>query len=118
MSKEDFEALFAELTGTSDTKTGKTDKGRGLSPGLAELLRTLGVSVDQAESGLNLMTLTSDSGSSGPLRDEGSSRGVSLVAMLEHMNAEQLKQVAKRFHPDANASRVGGVQKSGAAGAE
>ena len=115
MPRDDFEALFTELS--------ESDEVQGLSPGLAELLQRLGVSVSKDASGLNLMTLASDMASGldsdvtlderlDALQGLPGSVGINLESMLEHMNADQLKQVAKRFNESANASRVAESRKA------
>ena len=113
MSRDDFEALFAGLS--------EEEEVQGLSPGLAELLHRLGVSVHKDASGLNLMTLASDADlGSDMISDERldalqglqGSVGINLESMLEHMNADQLKQVAKRFNESANANRVAESKKA------
>ncbi len=113
MSRDDFEALFASLS--------EEEEVTSLSPGLAELLHRLGVSVHKDASGLNLMTLASaaDLGSDvilderlDALQSLQGSVGINLESMLEHMNADQLKQVAKRFNEGANANRVAESKKA------
>lgn len=88
-----LDALLAELM--------KTDDLESLTPAdLAEMLRTLGVGVGNKE--VPSIDEVASSQNAPPRRAEF----VRLDAMLEHMNADQLKLVAKRFNPSANAGRM------------
>ena len=85
MGRAELEALLAGMVADEAT------------PGdLAERLRVLGVRVgtDEVEGGA----------------PADSTPGLDTV--LSHMNADQLKAVAKRFHPSANASRVADTKKA------
>lgn len=89
----DLDALLAELRETGNLES--------LTPAdLSKMLRTLGVGVSGEEAtNLNATTLRQNA----PSGRAGSAR---LDAMLEHMNTDQLKQVAKRFNASANAARM------------
>ncbi len=89
----DLDALLAELTETGNLES--------LTPAnLAEMLRTLGVGVGNEEAtSLNVVASRQNA-------PPGRAGSVRLDAMLEHMNADQLKQVAKRFNASANAGRM------------
>ena len=90
---KDLDALLAELRETGDLES--------LTPAdLAEMLHTPGVGVSGEEAtDLNATTLRQNA-------PPGRAGSVSLDAMLEHMNTDQLKQVAKRFNTSANAGRM------------
>lgn len=98
MARSQLEALLAGLI---DSDAGQDPKD------LAELLGALGLDVGLDEAtGLRVVKLAQ--GSSPAASGRGGSRLAlsGLDTMLEHMNAEQLMQVAKRFYPEANARRV------------
>lgn len=70
---------------------------------LAQRLRALGVRVGTGEAD----EYTSTDASTAPV-----TREPGLDAMLSYMNADQLKVVARRFHPGANAGRVAESKKA------
>jgi hypothetical protein len=99
VARSELEALLA---GLADSDVGGQDP-----KDLVELLSALGLNVDMDETtGLKVVKLAQGRPPDGSRRGASRLGMVGLDTMLEHMNAEQLKQVAKRFHPEANASRV------------
>ncbi len=101
MPRNSLLELLGELSGAREAETDE-----GVSPELLEKLRVLGVSV--GTSGLDKVTLTSSPGAA----SVPASEGVGLEPMLQYMNVDQLKQVAKRFNEEANASRMAESKKA------
>ncbi len=93
----DLDALLAKLIEAGDLESLPAD--------LAESLRALGAGVGNKE--VLGTDVVASSQNAPPRRAE-----VRLDAMLEHMNADQLKLVAKRFNPSANAGRVAESKKA------
>jgi hypothetical protein len=89
-------------------KDGDTDRA-GLDDGLVEIFAALGLKVSREEgTGLKVLTLKEKPTAA----SEGAPKPVGLDDLLEHMNADQLKQVARRYHPKVNATRVAESKKA------